>query len=133
MDLAANEVISRMLSSFENTYLPREVKPLKCNWSLVLGSLTRLPYKPIKLSSVKHLTWKTCFLLTLTSAKKVTKLHGLSSCVWHSQGWKSCTYPPPPPVPDSMTETRNPLIHGPRFKKFTVPLQTLWVVIETIY
>ena len=94
MDLAANEVISRMLSSFENTHLPREAKPLKCNWSLVLGSLTRLPYKPIKLSSVKHLTWKTCFLLTLTSAKKVTKLHGLSSRVWHSQGWKSCTSPP---------------------------------------
>ena len=54
MDLAANMIISIMLSGYENTCLLREVKPLGWNLSLSLGSLNHLPYTPQKLSSDKH-------------------------------------------------------------------------------
>ena len=78
MDLTANEIISRMLSSFKKIYLPGEVKPLEWNLSLVLRSLTYPPYKPLRLSSDKRPSQKTCFLLGLTSAKRVNELYGLS-------------------------------------------------------
>ena len=70
-----------------------------------LRSLTHPPYEPLKLSSAKHLTWKSCFLLALAPAKRVIELHGLSSRVQHARGWKSCTFSF---VPDFVAETQNP-------------------------
>ena len=44
------------------------------------GGLTHPPYEFPKLSSYRHLMLKTYFLLTLTSAKKVSELHTLLKC-----------------------------------------------------
>ena len=48
-------------------------------WSLdlVLAALKRQPFEPIKLASLKHLTWKTVFLLAITSARRASELHAL--------------------------------------------------------
>ena len=97
-DLATN----RIISSFQKTCPPRNVKPPEQNLSLVLRSLTHLPNESPKLFLDKHLTWKMCFLLALTSAKRVRELHGLSFHVCRSQGWKSA------PSPDFVAKNQNP-------------------------
>ena len=51
-------------------YVHQEVTPLEWNLFLVLRSLTRPLYERLKLSSDKHLTWKTCFILGLELAQK---------------------------------------------------------------
>ena len=70
----------------------------------------------MKFSSYKPLTWKSCFLLALTSDKRVSELYDLSCCVCHLIGWRSCNFSF---VPD--------LIHDPRFEKPTVPLLLVFV------
>ena len=87
----------------------REVKPPELNFSLGLRSLTSPLYKPLKLSSDKHLTWKTCFLLVFALAERVSELRSLSYHDWHSF------------VSDFVAKTQNPLIHDHRFKKFSIP------------
>ena len=76
-DLASSRVISRMISSFKKSCPPKEIKPLERNLSQILRSLTYPPYEPMKLSSVKHQTWKSCFLFALASAIRGSELHGL--------------------------------------------------------
>ena len=117
VDLASSCVICRMFCSFEKSCPPREVWPPDWNLSLVLRSLTRLPYEPLKLSSDKHLAWKTCFLLALALAKKVSELHGLSFQVCHSRGWQSCTFSF---LLDFVAKTQNPLAPDPCFDEFTI-------------
>ena len=45
LDLAAIRVVNRIFRSFEKMCPPREVKSLEWNLSLVLQSLTHLPYE----------------------------------------------------------------------------------------
>ena len=92
IDLAAIRVISHLFRSFEISCPPCEIWPPDWNLSLVLRSLTCLPYEPLKLSSDKHLTWKTSFLLALASVKRVSELHCLPYLVSHSSGWWSRTF-----------------------------------------
>ena len=56
------------------------------------------------------------FLLAHTLAKRVSELHGLSFHVWHSLGWKSCTFSY---VRNFVANTQNPSLHDPRFNEFT--------------
>ena len=65
LDFAASWVISRMFWSFKKTCLLKEVKLLEWACFFVLKSLTHRSYEQLKLSSHKHLTWKTCNLLAL--------------------------------------------------------------------
>ena len=78
-----------LLQSFKKSCLPWEFKPPAWNTTLVLRSLTRLPFEPLKLSSFRHLALKTCFLLAVTSAERISELHSLSYEVKHSRGWSS--------------------------------------------
>ena len=75
--LAPSKVISRMFSNFEKICPLRKVKSPEWNLSLVLRNLTCQPYEILKLPSDKHLTWKTCILLALASAKRVSEFHGI--------------------------------------------------------
>ena len=92
MELTASSVVSRMFRSFERLCLPREIQPPDWNFSPVLRCLSRSPFEPLKLASDKHLARKTSFLLALALAKRVSELQGLSFCVCHSCGWRSCTF-----------------------------------------
>ena len=70
MDFATSRIISRMFSSCQKICPLREVTPPDWILSLVLRSLTCLPYELLKLSSDNHLSWWNCSLLALTSAKR---------------------------------------------------------------
>ena len=84
MDLAASSVASWMSRNFERLCPPWEIRPPDWNLSLILRCLSRPPFEPLKLTSDKHPTWKTSFLLALASAKTVSELHGVSFRVRHS-------------------------------------------------
>ena len=59
-----------------------ERPPIKClipNWdlSLVLGCLKESPFEPLKDASLQHLTWKTCFLVAITTFRRCSDLQSL--------------------------------------------------------
>ena len=58
------------------------------NLSLVLHQLTKAPFEPLKEASLKHLTFKTVFLLALDSGKRRSEIHAwlhkyISPCTPH--------------------------------------------------
>lgn len=50
------------------------------SWDLgvVLDAITRAPYYPLHLCTLKHLTLRTVFLLAITSARRASELHALT-------------------------------------------------------
>ena len=70
------------------------------------------------MASDKHLSWKSSFLLSLTSAKRVRELHVLSFRVSNSWDWRSCTLSF---LPDFVAKTQNPSVPDPCFDEFTIP------------
>ena len=124
----ANRVIRRILSSFEKSCLPREIKPPEWNLSLVLKCLTCHPYEPMKLSSDKHLICKTFFLLLMLRPKWLVSCMIFRTESKYRSGWKSCTLAF---APDFITKSQNPLVLDPRFLEFIISLlMDLWVGIE---
>ena len=65
---------------------------------------------PLKLSSDKHFTWKTCVLLALVLARRVSELLGISYCIRHLRGGRSCTISY---LLDLVAKTQNPSVHDP--------------------
>ena len=118
MDIAANTVISLMFNRFKRSFPPRKIKMPDWNLSLVLWSLTHLPFEPMKLSLNKHPSCKTCSLLSLASGKQVSELHGLSYRVCHSEGWRFCTFLF---LPNSTAKTLNPIVYDKLLEAFSVP------------
>ena len=51
------------------------------NWSLplVLNMLTKAPFEPLSKTTMKYLTLKTVFLVAVTSGRRVSEIHALSS------------------------------------------------------
>ena len=77
------------------------------NLSLVLHQLTKAPFEPMKGSFLKHLTFKTVFLLALGSGKRRSEIHA-----WQNRIGQRC-----------------PCIHHPAFfPRISWPkrVQTLW-------
>ena len=68
-----------------------------CNLSLVLHQLTKAPFKPIKEASLKHLTFKTVFLLALGWGKCRSEIHAWQNQnIRHQSVWsKVSLYPSP--------------------------------------
>ena len=67
------------------------------NLSLVLHQLTKAPFEPLKEASLKHLTFKTVFLLALGSGKHRSEIHAwLHKNIRHQSDWsKVSLYPSP--------------------------------------
>ena len=67
------------------------------NLSLVLHQLTKAPFEHLKEASLKHLTFKTVFLLALGSGKHRSEIHAwLHKNIRHQSDWsKVSLYPSP--------------------------------------
>ena len=66
---------NRLLSSFHRDQ-PKSSRNLpKWNIFIVLNGLSKAPFKPMKDSDLKHLTFKTAFLLTMASGKRCSEIH----------------------------------------------------------
>ena len=70
---------------------------LSWNLSLVLHQLTKAPLEPIKEASLKHLTFKTVFLLAIGSGKCSSEIHAWQNKnIRHQSDWsKVSLYPSP--------------------------------------
>ena len=57
------------------------VKPIVPAWDLhvVLQAISGAPFEPMNVASLKYVTWKTAFLLAITSAARVSELQALDS------------------------------------------------------
>ena len=64
---------------------PRILVP-SWNLEVVLSALKKPPYYPLNQCSLKHLTWRTVFLVALTSARRASEIHAINedSLVWGS-------------------------------------------------
>ena len=65
--LSLDPSIKRWLKRLEHTKgIPRMITPTRC-LELVLANLAQVPFEPITIGHLKYLTWKTAFLLAITS------------------------------------------------------------------
>ena len=97
INVSKDENLTRLLDSFHRDR-PKGRRGIPCwNLSLVLHQLTKAPFEPLKEASLKHLTFKTVFLLALGSGKRSSEIHAwLHKNIRHQSDWsKVSLYPSP--------------------------------------
>ena len=92
INVSKDENLTRLLDSFHRDRPKGRRGIPSWNLSLVLHQLTKAPFEPLKEASLKHLTFKTVFLLALGSGKRRSEIHA-----WlHKSDWsKVSLYPSP--------------------------------------
>ena len=92
-----DENLTRLLDSFHRDRPKGRMCIPSWNLSLVLHQLTKAPFKPLKDASLKHLMFKTVFLLALVSGKRRSEIHALlHKNIRHQSDWsKVSLYPSP--------------------------------------
>ena len=118
MGLADSREISMLIRSFSKSARSEELRSPAWDVAIVLQSLMRASYEPLRSKDERFLSLKTLFLLTLASAKRVGELHALSYRVSHSRGWGEVSFSF---VPGFMVKTQDPSSSAPWFEGFTVP------------
>ena len=93
----SNENLTHLLDSFHRDRPKGRRGIPSWNLSLVLHQLTKAPFEPLKEPSLKHLTFKTVFLLALGSGKHRSEIHAwLHKYIKHQSDWsKVSLYPLP--------------------------------------
>ena len=97
INVIKNENLTRLLDSFHRDRPKGRRDVPSWNLSLVLRQLTKAPFEPLKEASLKHLTFKTVFLLALGSGKRRSEIHAwLHKNTRHQSDWsKVSLYPSP--------------------------------------
>ena len=97
LNISKDENLPRLLDSFHRDRPKGRRGIPSWNLSLVLHQLTKAPFEPIKEASLKHLTFKTVFLLALGSGKRRSEIHAWQSKnIRHQSDWsKVSLYPSP--------------------------------------
>ena len=88
INVSKDENLTRLLDSF-NRDRPKGRRGIPSwNFSLVLHQLTKVPFEPLKEASLKHLTFKTVFLMALCSGKCRSEIHAwLHKNIRHQSDW----------------------------------------------
>ena len=97
LNISKDENLTCLLDSFHRDR-PKDRRGIPSwNLSLFLHQLTKAPFEPIKEASLKHLTFKTVFLLALGSSKRRGEIHAWQSKNIRQQSdWsKVSLYPSP--------------------------------------
>ena len=97
LNISKDENLTRLLDSFHRDRPKGRRGIPSWNLSLVLHQLTKAPFEPIKEASLKHLTFKTVFLLALGSGKRRSEIHAWQrKNIRHQSDWsKVSLYPSP--------------------------------------
>ena len=97
VNVSKDENLTRLLDSFHRDGPKGRRGIPSWNLSLVLHQLTKAPFEPLQEVSVKHLTFKTVFLLALGSGKRRSEIHAwLHKNIRHQSDWsKVSLYPSP--------------------------------------
>ena len=95
VNISKDENLTRLLDSFHRDRPKGRRGIPSWNLSLVLHQLTKAPFEPIKEASLKHLTFKTVFLLALGSGKRRSEIHAWQKRnIRHQSDWsKVSLYP----------------------------------------
>ena len=97
INVSKDENLTRLLDSFHRDRPKGRRGIPSWNLSLVLHQLTKAPFEPLKEASLKHLAFKTVFLLALGSGKRRSEIHAwLHKKIKHQSDWfKVSLYPSP--------------------------------------
>ena len=97
INVSKDENLTHLLDSFHRDRPKGRRGIPSWNLSLVLHQLTKVPFEPLKEASLKHLTFKTVFLLALGSGKRRSEIHAwLHKNIRHQSDWsKVSLYPSP--------------------------------------
>ena len=95
--IGKDENLTRLLDSFHRDRPKGRRGIPSWNLSLVLHQLTKAPFEPLKGASLKHLTFKTVFLVALGSGKRRSEIHAWQNRnIRHQSDWsKVSLYPSP--------------------------------------
>ena len=96
-NISKDENLTRLLDSFHRDRPKGRRGIPSWNLSLVLHQLTKAPFEPLKEASLKHLTFKTVFLLAPGSGKRRSEIHAWQNKnIRHQSDWsKVSLYPSP--------------------------------------
>ena len=97
LNISKDENLTRLLDSFHRDRPKGRRGIPSWNLSLVLHQLTNAPFEPIEKASLKHLTFKTVFLLALGSGKRRSEIHAWQNRnIRHQSDWSRETLYPSP-------------------------------------
>ena len=96
-NVSKDENLTRLLDSFYRDRPKGRRGIPSWNLSLVLHQLTKPPFEPLRKASLKHLTFKTVFLLALGSGKHRSEIHAwLNQNIRHQADWSKVSHYPSP-------------------------------------
>ena len=97
INISKDDNLTRLLDSFHRDR-PRGRRGIPSwNLSLVLHQLSKPPFEPIGEASLKHLTFKTVFLLALGSGKRRSEIHAWQNKnIRHQSYWSRVSLYPSP-------------------------------------
>ena len=96
INVSKDENLTCLLDSFHRVRPKGRRGIPSWNLSLVLHELTKAPFEPLKEASLKHMTFKTVFLLALGSGKCRSEIHPwLHKNIRHQSDWSMSLYPSP--------------------------------------
>ena len=97
INISKDENVNRLLDSFYRDKPKGKRGVHSWNLSLVLHQLTKAPFEPFQKASLKHLTFKTVFLLALGSGKRKSEIHAwLHKNIRHQENWLNVSLYPSP-------------------------------------
>ena len=97
LNISKDENLTRLLDSFHRDKPKGRRGIPSWNLSLVLHQLTKAPFEPLRKASLKHLTFKTVFLLALGSGKRRSEIHAwLFRNIRHQENWTQVSLYPSP-------------------------------------
>ena len=97
VNFGKDENLTRLLDSFHRDK-PKGLRGVPSwNLSLVLHQLTQSPFEPLRKAFLKHLTFKTVFLLALGSGKRRSEIHAwVHRNIRHQEDWANVPLFPSP-------------------------------------
>ena len=97
LNISTDKNLTRLLDSFHRDRPKGRWGVPSWNLSLVLHQLTKAPFEPLRKASLKHLTFKTVFLLALGSGKRRSEIHAwLYKNIRHQENWSQVSLYPSP-------------------------------------
>ena len=94
-DVSKSLELNRLLSSFYRDKPVANRSIPSWDLALVLQALTKQPFEPLGKASLKLLTFKTVFLLTLASGKRRGEIHAWTfSSLSYKENWSQVTFAP---------------------------------------
>ncbi len=88
--LGSDQLIVAFLKGANRLCPPRAVRSPIWDLSMVLSSQCQPPLEPILESDIKWLSFKTAFLLAITTAKRVRELHACAGVLTFGKQLKKC-------------------------------------------